>query len=244
VPRISRRVGGDSSQTYAMGGYSGLTHKGNLDSLLPSELAYPDLIFKHRLLNNECLYYARESETEKRKKMVYIVTQMGLEMQGDVEVLARALTLALARVLTQRGYVVRQSFAGSVCSEDMALDRAAGVHRLLYYRDNGRMDTQNALESVLQRLRTWGEEFRGMTVCWVVGEFWDADYAEEHWRLYEALRQKARQEAWLLVPGQAPKSARIAPGANLFDRVEAIGTDCLWENESTSGAGVSSMAAL
>ena len=41
-----------------------------------------------------------------------MVTQMGLEMQGDVDVLGRGLTLALSQALGRSGYVVRHGFAG------------------------------------------------------------------------------------------------------------------------------------
>ena len=148
IPRISRKVRGEQAQTYAMGGYAELSHKGNLDSLLPSELAYPDAIFWHRLLNHESLYYARESEKDKQRELVYLVTQMGLDIQGDADILARGLTLAMATLLRQRGYVVQHSFIGSMCTDSGLLDRPAGLHQLLYYRDTTPPDSRAMLKAI------------------------------------------------------------------------------------------------
>ena len=244
VPRISRKVSSSHAQTYAMGGYAGLSHKGNLDSLLPSELAYPKEIFWHRLLNHEALYYARESEREKQRELVYLVTQMGLEIQGDAEVLARGLTLAMAGLLAKRGCEVRQSFVGSVCSDGLPLDRAAGVHQLLYYRDSGRLEVETMLEAVLQRVRGWSGDYRRITVYWIVAEHWDADDADQHRALYDALGQKARHEAWFLTTGSPAfgtthRATRLhggSPSDKLFDRSETLDTSVLWESESVGSS--------
>lgn len=231
ISRISRKVGGEQAQTYAMGGYAELSHKGNLDSLLPSELAHPGSVFWHRLLNHESLYYARESEKDKQRELVYIVTQMGLDIQGDAEILARGLTLAIAKLLRQRGYVVRHSFVGSVCTDSRPLDQPTGLHQLLYYRDVAPPDSQAMLEAILQRLRSWSDEFRRITCYWILGEYWDADEIETNRPLYEALRQKARQEAWFLHTALGGNGYNRPPSAKLFDRFEVIETNLLWTEE-------------
>jgi hypothetical protein len=235
VPRISRKVSGEHAQLYALGGYAGLSQKGNLDSLLPSELAYKPEILIHRLLNHESLYYTRESEQEKRRELVYLVTQMGLEIQGDTEVLARGLTLALAQVLARRNYMVHHSFLGSVCTDGQPLNQAAGMHQLLYYRDTGALKARSMLEAVLQRVRTWSEEFRHITVYWIVGEHWADDDSADR-TLYDALRQKARHEAWFIGAGTPVRRALRTNGrpvqARLFDRSQTVETNILWDESS------------
>ena len=110
----------------------------------------------------------------------------------------------------------------------MPLDRPSGIQQLLYYRDIGALDTQGMLEAVLQRVRGWSEEFRQITVYWIVSEHWDADGAEEHRSLYKALRQKARHEAWYIAADHDVfGNARFANGG-LFDRCHAMHTDQLW----------------
>lgn len=196
LPRVSDSVQGHGGmQTYAMGGYNGLMQRGNLDSLLPSELAYPPEMLAHRLLNHEALYYGRDSEREPQRALAYIVTQQGLELLGDGDVLARAITLALAHTLQRRGYDVQHSFVGSRWTRPERLDRPGDVHRLLYYRDDDMLDAHAMLTAVHEQLRAWQAPYRERYVFWVVSEHWDADTWFAHRALYHALRQLATQQA-------------------------------------------------
>jgi formylglycine-generating enzyme required for sulfatase activity len=209
LPRVSEVTRTGGAQTYAMGGYAGLTRRGSLDNLVPTELAYPQAMFLHRLLNRQALYYGRETERERRRELVYVVTQTGLGLLGDGDVLARALTLALAQVMARRGYEVQQSFVGSAWTPPRELDKPGQVQRLLYYRDEGWLQTEEMLEAVLGQLRGWGDRYRGMQVLWVVGEHWDADGWEAHEGLYRALRQRAGQQAWFVRTGVGSKEYEV-----------------------------------
>ena len=119
LPQVSasttQRLGG--IQTYPEGGYEGLARQGSLESLLPSENAYPDDLFLHRVLNHEALYYGRERPREQRHELVYLVGQLGWGLGGDGQVLVRALLLALGQTMRQRGYQVLYSLAGETLSE-------------------------------------------------------------------------------------------------------------------------------
>jgi formylglycine-generating enzyme required for sulfatase activity len=209
LPRVSEVTRTGGAQTYAMGGYAGLTRRGSLDNLVPTELAYPQAMFLHRLLNRQALYYGRETERERRRELVYVVTQTGLGLLGDGDVLARALTLALAQVMARRGYEVQQSFVGSAWTPPRELDKPGQVQRLLYYRDEGWLQTEEMLEAVLGQLRGWGDRYRGMQVLWVVGEHWDADGWEAHEGIYRALRQRAGQQAWFVRTGVGSKEYEV-----------------------------------
>ena len=85
--------------------------------------------------------------------------------------------------------------------------------------------------AILQRLRVWSDEFRRITVYWILGEYWDADDFETHRPLYEALRQKVRQEAWFFHAGAGGNGHFSPPSSKLFDRSEVIGIDLLWTDE-------------
>ena len=129
LPRLSetRTIGG--VQTYPEGGYEGLARKGSLDSLLPTELAYPADLFFHRVLNAEALYYGRERPRERRRELAFLIMQVGYGLGGDGQILARALLLALSHAMTQRGYDVRYSIAGSDLSDSRPLDKPGEVAR-------------------------------------------------------------------------------------------------------------------
>jgi len=231
IPKVSetKRVGG--VQTYAMGGYEGITRKGNLDSLVLTELAYPREVFLHRVLNNEALYYGREGERERQRELAYIITQMGLEVKGDGELLARALTLALGQTMQSRGYEVRQSFVGSQWTKPEGLERPVDVHRVLYYQDEGWLHSKEMLESIIRQVRAWGEQYRGMQLFWVVSEHWDADYFNDHEEIYRALKQRAGQQAWFVRIGSIdPDAGAGSPvTGGHFHRYEVVPTELIWE---------------
>lgn len=217
LPRIrhwSSRMGGE--QTYSMGGYQGLNYKGNLDSLVPVELAYPVSIFFHRLLNNEALYYGREAQPDRRRQLIYIATQAGLEMKGDYEQVARGLTLALGRVMRRKGYEVRHSFIGSRWLKPEDLEQTDGFQRALYYRDTGGLQAGKMLVAIARQLRHWQENFQGITVFWVLNEFWDWDDFADHQSLYQELKGQAQHQAWMIarppLKGDSPFGKRDHTG--------------------------------
>ena len=231
LPRVSQAMNKSGGmQTYAMGGYAGLTHRGSLDSLVPTELAYPSQMFLHRLLNQEALYYGRESEQERQREITYIVTQAGLDVRGDVDVLMRALTLALAQAMQGRGYEVRQGFVGSHWTEPAEMTKAADVQRVLYYRDEGAPRSREMLAAVLGQLRAWRERYRGLHVIWVVGEHWDADEYEENRDLYAALRSWSNQQAWFVRLNRKGAQASVAEpvAARDFGRYQIINSELMY----------------
>ncbi|MBN2332414.1 MAG: WD40 repeat domain-containing protein [Deltaproteobacteria bacterium] len=202
LPNISEAAAARGGmQMYAMGGYQGLSRKGSLDSLVPVELAYPQRLFCHRLLNRDALYYGRESAPRRRRQLAYIITQLGLEVRGDDDATARGLTLALARTMKHRGYDVYHSFVGSRWRKPEKLDRPEDVQRVLYYRDDGWLAAGDMLAAVLRQLRTWEEQYQQLQVFWVVNEFWDRDDWQDHHGLYAGLKQRAGQQGWVIGRG-------------------------------------------
>jgi len=235
LPRVAavRRAG--DVQTYAMGGYAGLTRQGSLDSLVPTELAYPGEVFLHRVLNREALYYGREAEREGRRELAYVVTQAGPELAGDGEVLARALTLALGQVLGGRGYTVRQSFVGSAWTAPEGLGQPGDVQRVLYYRDGGPERAGEMLRAVREQMRRWGGEYREQQVYWVVGAAWDAEGWEAHRGEYRALREEGGQQAWFVRMGDGGRSGNghlRPPSAGCFGRWEVVESGLLWAEQA------------
>jgi hypothetical protein len=234
LPRVSEvhTVGG--VQTYPEGGYEGLARKGSLDSLLPSELAYPRPLFLYRVLNHEALYYGRERPRERRRELAYLVMQVGYGLGGDGQVLARALLLALGQAMRRRGYEVLYSIAGSELSEPRPLDKPGEVARVLYTYEPLLVDAGRILPAALDQLRRWREAYRGRQVLWVLSEFFDADDAAEHAALYRALRAEAGQQAWFVHIGQARRDngrPRPPATARFFERWQVVETSLMWDKE-------------
>ncbi len=240
LPRVSRTLHTGGAQTYAMGGYEGLTRKGGLDSLTPTELAYPKGIFHHRLLNNEALYYGREGARERRRELAYIVTQSGLEMQGDYFVMAQALTLALSQAMQRRGCEVLHSFAGGDLTSPCGMTKPADVHRVLYYRDAGITKPRVILEGVLDRMRSWKEKYKGIQVFWVLGEFRNADDWDQHEDLYRRLKGLAGQQAWFIRcrSDQGKRHGDASPSCRQFHRYHIVNTDLMWVNNQPPSEGL------
>lgn len=230
LPRVSEAVSTGGIQTYAMGGYDGLTRKGNMDSLMPTEAAYPDELFVHRIINHEALYYGREGEREIQRELAFIVTQAGVDMLGDLAVLSQGVTMALAQTMHRRGYEVQQSFIGAECTPPDSMTRPADIQRVLYYKDKRSPRPKEMLDAVSRQLRLWKEQYRGMQVLWVLGEHWDEDEMESHGDIYEALKQHAGQQAWFLRSGDAePILKRSSPAAaRHFHRFHVLDSGALW----------------
>ena len=231
LPRVCETRAGGGAQAYPMGGFEGLTKKGTLDSILPSELAYPKDYLLHRLLNQEALYYGREAEREKGRELAYIVTQTGLDMLGDPDVAARGLTLALARAMEGRGRDVLQSFAAQRLEKPRPLRKPADLHRVLYYRDRSVSDVVSILGEVAARIKSWSGKYRTVRVFWVLGAFWDADEAELHGKLYRELGRTAEHFAWFVgVGGDGEAGDGEAPAAaKLFKRHRWVDARVVWK---------------
>jgi len=238
TPGVSQTTRTGGVQTYTMGGYEGLAHKGSLDSIVPTELAYPNTIFIHRILNQEALYYGREGEQKQRKELAYIITQSGMEMMGDADALSRGLTLALVHTMQRRGYEVWQSFAGSELTPPARMNRPGDVHRILYYQERGWLKPGDILTAVSAQLRSWKEAYRGKQVFWVLGEHWDADHWETHQDVYKALKREAGHQAWFIRMGKSgPERNGARPAVSgCFHRYHIIESSLMWK-ERTLPAG-------
>ncbi len=232
LPQVagSPTVGG--VQRFPEGGYEGLARSGSLDSLHPTELAYPEPLFLHRVLNREALYYGRESPRQRRRELAYVILQTGWGLGGDGQIMARALLLALAQTLRRRGYEVVYSFAGRSLSEPGPLTSPAHVARVLHHQEAARTDEEAALNSVHGHLRTWHETYPGRQVLWIIGEHFDADHYDQHSPLYAALHAEAGQQAWFIHVGPAATAIR-PPAADLFRTWQVMSTETIWEDAAT-----------
>jgi hypothetical protein len=92
-----------SSQRFSIDGYASVERRGNLDALLPGELAHDDDVFELKALTDDLLYYGHERRPDAARRLHYILVDASASMRGAREVFARGLALALAKTFTLRG---------------------------------------------------------------------------------------------------------------------------------------------
>ena len=156
LPSILETKKSSGVQTFSVDGYASIETRGNLDGILPSELAYDDDLFDRRYADNELFYYGREKQDTQRERLHYILVDASASMRGLRTVFARGLALALAKKMTLRGETVWLRFFDSRLYERQELSAAKmRIPYLLCFRsERGRNTTRvfQELERELQRL--------------------------------------------------------------------------------------------
>ena len=202
------------SQTYSCGGYHGLTHKGGLDNLSLSEYLYPDALLQHRILNREALYYGREGEREKHRRLTLIITQSGLEMSGTTNHLARALTLAAITILRNLGGDLRHSFFGSNWTTPTDPLKHGGCQKLLSWQDSEGLDLKRPFTLLKEQLRTWQESYHRIDTLWIIDRHFAADRESNTLKkTIKEIRNLSQHRTWFIGLGA---NSQTPPAADFF----------------------------
>lgn len=98
------------ASTYSAHGYAGLTRRGNIDSLVLTELAWDEPELVRRLLDHEVLYFAREEAQEDEHRLHWLLVDASASMRGERATFARGMALATAKKLVLEGEEVWLSF--------------------------------------------------------------------------------------------------------------------------------------
>jgi len=156
LPSVLETKKSSGVQTFSVDGYASVETQGNLDNVLPSELAYDDDLFDRRYADNELFYYGREKQDTQRERLHYILVDASASMRGLRTVFARGLALALAKKMTLRGESVWLRFFDSRLYERQELSSSKmRIPYLLCFRsERGRNTTRvfQELERELARL--------------------------------------------------------------------------------------------
>jgi hypothetical protein len=156
IPSVLETKKSTGVQTFSIDGYASIETQGNLDGVLPSELAYDDDLFDRRFADGELFYYGREKQSTQQERLHYILIDASASMRGLRTVFARGLGLALAKKMTLRGETVWLRFFDSRLYERQELksNRMKIPYILCFRSEHGRNPNRafSDLERELSRL--------------------------------------------------------------------------------------------
>jgi len=113
LPQLFESRKSHGMQRFSVDGVAGVSRRGNPDQLVPSELAYPDDVFAHKVRENQLLYYGREAERESERRVHLVLVDASASMRGARGIFARGLALALVKKLVIFGEEVQLRFFDS-----------------------------------------------------------------------------------------------------------------------------------
>lgn len=91
-------------------GCGGLGTRGSIDNLVLTELAWDADDFTRRVIDNEVLYYTKETEREPAGRRHILLIDASASMRGERQVFARGMALATAKKLVLEGEDVSLRF--------------------------------------------------------------------------------------------------------------------------------------
>jgi len=159
-----------AAQRFSIDGYVSVERRGNVDALLPGELAHDDDVFEQKALSDDLLYYGHERQSERSRRLHYLLVDASASMRGAREIFARGLALALAKKLLLQGGDVWLRFFDSRLSPKFDLTRAArrDLPRLLTFRsERGRNTARVFADLALECARLAREEGRDLAVTFI-----------------------------------------------------------------------------
>lgn len=215
----TRRAAG--AQTFAVDGYASIERKGNVDSLVLSELAYDREIFEQKVVDAELLYYGREKQREDERRLQYVLVDCSASMRGQRQVFARGLALALAKKLSLEGDEVWLRFFDSRLHETVKVGRSGGVpvpYVLSFRSERGRNYGKVFRQLVVELARLRREQKRRV-ILYVV------THGQCH--LEPEVVSALRQHAFLYGVVVLPSSEHLPEFVALLDRQQIVGPEVL-----------------
>ena len=209
------------SQAYSCGGYHGLTHKGALDNLSLSEHLYAKSLLQHRILNREALYYGRDGESEKRRRITLIITQSGLEMSGTGNHLAKALTLTVTNKMQDQDGDLRQTFFSNTLSPTTDPLTPNGRQQILSWKDDQSLNLRQPLTALKEQLRSWLENYHRIDTLWIIDRHFAADHIDSRLKkMMQEINNLSRNQAWFI--SLTPESPKPPAAADLFHQYQQV----------------------
>lgn len=120
LPSVLETKTRPGASTRAGFGCGGLGTRGSIDNLVLTELAWDAEDFARRVIDNEVLYYTKETEREPAGRRHVLLIDASASMRGDRQVFARGIALATAKKLVLEGEEVSIRFFDSRLYEAQA----------------------------------------------------------------------------------------------------------------------------
>jgi len=125
LPSVLETKRASGVQTFSIDGYASLERRGNVDSLVLSEMAHDLDVFEQKVVSNELLYYGHEQQREEERWLQYIMVDSSASMRGKRQVFARGLALTLVKKLSLQGDEIWMRFFDSRLHELVKVSRGA-----------------------------------------------------------------------------------------------------------------------
>ncbi|HXU63424.1 MAG TPA: hypothetical protein VN962_17115 [Polyangia bacterium] len=159
-----------SAQRFSIDGYVSVERRGNVDALLPGELAHDEDVFVQKALSDDLLFYGHERRNEATRRLHVLLIDASASMRGAREIFARGLALALAKKLSLMGGDVWLRFFDSRLHARFDLGRTArrDLPRFLAFRsERGRNYARVFSDLVVELGRLVRDEGRQVAVTFI-----------------------------------------------------------------------------
>jgi hypothetical protein len=221
LPSVLETRRSTGAQTFSVDGYASIERKGNIDSLVLSELAYDREIFEQKVVDNELLYYGRDKQHEDERRLQYILIDCSASMRGQRQVFARGLALALIKKLTLEGDEIWVRFFDSRLHETIKIARSGQVpvpYLLSFRSERGRNYAKVFRQLLVETTRLKREQKRRV-VMYVI------THGQCH--IEPELITALKQQAFLYGIVCLPSSDQLPEFVPLLDRSQIVHADAM-----------------
>lgn len=221
LPSVLETRRSTGAQTFAVDGYASIERKGNIDSLVLSELAYDREIFEQKIVDDELLYYGRDKQHEDERRLQYVAIDCSASMRGQRQVFARGLALALIKKLNLEGDEVWARFFDARLHETIKIARSAQVPvpYLLSFRSERGRNYGKVFRQLLVEIPRICHEQKRRVVLYVI------THGQCH--IEPELVTALKQYAFLYGVICLPSSDHLPEFVPLLDRCQIVRADAL-----------------
>lgn len=221
LPSVLETRRSTGAQTFAVDGYASIERKGNIDSLVLSELAYDREIFEQKVVDSELLYYGREKSREDERRLQYILIDCSASMRGQRQVFARGLALALIKKLTLEGDEIWVRFFDSRLHETIKIGRSGQVPvpYLLSFRSERGRNYGKVFRQLLVEVTRLRREQKRRVVLYTI------THGQCH--IEPELMSSLKQQAFLYGVVVLPSSDQLPEFVTMLDRQQIVSGDVL-----------------
>jgi len=221
LPSVLETRRSTGAQTFAVDGYASIERKGNVDSLVLSELAYDREIFEQKVVDQELLYYGRDKQREDERRLQYLLIDCSASMRGQRQVFGRGLALALIKKLTLEGDEIWVRFFDSRLHETIKIGRSGQVPvpYLLSFRSERGRNYSKVFRQLLVEVTRLRREQKRRVVMYVI------THGQCH--IEPELVTAMKQQAFLYGIVCLPSSDQLPEFVPLLDRSQIVSADVL-----------------